>query len=179
MLTRRQTMLFAAGGILAQHGMIPRAHASQSHFEVTLSEAAWRARLTPAQYAVLRDRVTEHAWTNHLGQEASPLLNEDRAGLYNCAGCELGVYRSEVKYDSRTGWPSFWNAESDAVLEYDDSSYFIRRTGLACRRCGGHLGHVFDDGPAPTGQRHCINGLAMTFTADATGIEEGFPVAHG
>ena len=170
MPTRRHLILASAAGLL-----VSPARAGQPRFEVERTEAEWRARLTPAQFAVLRERVTEHAWTNHLGNEASPLLTEDRAGSYNCAGCGLSVYRSEVKYDSRTGWPSYWDAVAEAVLEYDDSGFFIRRTGLMCRRCGGHLGHVFDDGPDPTGRRHCINGLAMTFTPDATGIEEGFP----
>lgn len=178
MLTRRHLMLTSAAS-LASGLMISPARSSEPAFEITLSEAEWRARLSPAQFAVLRQATTEHAWTNHLGNEASPLLNEARTGSYNCAGCGLALYRSETKYDSRTGWPSFWQPIEGAVLEYDDSGFFIRRTGLKCRRCGGHLGHVFDDGPEPTGQRHCINGLAMSFTPDATGVPEGFAQARG
>ena len=174
MTTRRTLILAAAAGLLARPAL-----ADRPRFGIDLTEAQWRARLSPAQFAVLRERKTEHAWTNHLGNEASPLLDEARAGSYDCAGCRLPLYRSEVKYDSRTGWPSFWEAVDDAVLEYDDSGFFIRRTGLQCRRCGGHLGHVFGDGPPPTGQRHCINGLALTFTPDATGTAEGHPVARG
>ncbi|MCC6002084.1 MAG: peptide-methionine (R)-S-oxide reductase MsrB [Pararhodobacter sp.] len=173
MFTRRHMLLAAGIGLLTRS-----ARAARTGFEIDLAEAEWRDRLSPAQFAVLRQRSTEHAWTNHLGNEASPLLNEARAGTYNCGGCGLGVYRSEVKYDSDTGWPSFWDAMAGAVLTYDDSSFFMRRTGLQCRRCGGHLGHLFDDGPQPTGQRHCINGLALTFTPDATGVKEGFPVAR-
>jgi peptide-methionine (R)-S-oxide reductase len=172
MLTRRHLILSgAAAGLLASP-----ATADRGRFEIELTEAEWRKRVTPAQYAVLRERKTEHAWSNHIGDEASPLLEEARRGTYNCAGCGLGVYRSEAKYDSETGWPSFWEAVQGAVLEYDDSSFFIRRTGLMCRRCGGHLGHLFEDGPYPTGQRHCINGIALTFTSNATGIVEGLPI---
>ena len=174
MTTRRTLILVAAAGLLARTFL-----ADRPRFEIDLIEVQWRDRLSPGQFAVLRDRKTEHAWTNHIGKVASPLLDEARAGSYACAGCGLPVYRSEVKYDSSTGWPSFWEAVDDAVLAYDDSSFFIRRTGLECRRCGGHLGHGFDDGPPPTAQRHCINGLALTFTPDATGMEEGHPVARG
>ncbi len=170
MPTRRQLLLTACAGLIARPAL-----SAEPRFEITLTDAEWRARLTPAQYAVLRDRVTEHAFTNHLGTEASPLLNETRMGSYDCAGCGLAVYRAETKYDSGTGWPSFGAAIAGAVLPYDDSGFFIRRTGLQCRRCGGHFGHRFDDGPPPTGHRHCLNGLALTFTPDSTGITEGFP----
>lgn len=153
------------------------AGATDKVFPFTLSEDEWRARLTPAQFAVLRDHATERAFTNTLLGERSPLLNEDRAGDYNCAGCGQVVYRSETKYDSRTGWPSFWDAVDGAVGTQTDRSFFMVRTEVHCSNCGGHLGHIFTDGPQPTGMRHCINGLAMTFTPDNTGVIEGHPVS--
>jgi len=136
-------------------------------FEITKTEEEWRAILTPARYAVLRDHATERAFTNELMGERSPLLHEDRPGTYVCAGCGNPLYRSETKYDSRTGWPSFWEAIEGATGTQDDYRlFFMRRTEVHCARCGGHLGHIFDDGPPPTGKRHCINGLAMEFLPD-------------
>ncbi len=125
-------------------------------FEVTKSEAEWRRLLTPAQYYVLRDHGTERAGT-------SPLDHEKRRGTFHCAGCDLPVYSSEAKFDSGTGWPSFWKPLQNAIGTSEDNTYFSTRTEVHCRRCGGHLGHVFDDGPAPTGKRYCMNGVAMTF----------------
>lgn len=158
MLTRRTlgTMLLSLVA-LAPH----RALAS---FEVTFSNTEWKKRLTPAQFAVLREHATEAPFTNSLLGEVSPLLKENRRGTYNCAGCGLPVYSSKTKYDSGTGWPSFWDNLPNAIGTSEDNSFFATRIEVHCRRCGGHLGHVFDDGPKPTGKRHCINGLAMTFT---------------
>ena len=127
-------------------------------FEITLTEAEWKAKLSPAQFAVLREADTEPAFS-------SPLNDEHRKGTFICAGCALPLYASEAKFDSGTGWPSFWKPLPDAVATRPDPGFFGDRTEVHCRRCGGHLGHVFDDGPAPTGKRVCMNGLALTFRA--------------
>lgn len=127
-------------------------------FEVELTEDEWRARLTPAQFAVLREEATEPAGS-------SPLDREKRAGTFHCAGCDLALFASADKYDSGTGWPSFTAPLPGAVGTRPDRGLLITRTKVHCRRCGGHLGHVFDDGPAPGGKRFCMNGLALLFRA--------------
>lgn len=160
-MKRRELLLggslaIAGGAAALWTGRSPASAAAEGSFEVTKSEAEWRSILTPAQYAVLREEDTERPFT-------SPLNKEKRAGTFHCAGCDLPVYSSAAKYDSGTGWPSFWEALPDAVGTRKDTSFFMTRTECHCRRCGGHFGHVFDDGPPPTGMRHCINGLALTF----------------
>ena len=130
---------------------------SAESFEINLSEAEWRAKLTPAQFKVLREEDTESAGS-------SPLNNEHRAGVFFCAGCDLPVYRSEDKFESGTGWPSFTQPIKGAVGTKPDNTLFTTRTEVHCRRCGGHLGHMFDDGPQPTGKRYFMNGVAMKFT---------------
>ena len=133
--------------------LLPAFLASRAQaFEVTRTEADWRTRLTPAQFQVLRQSGTERAFT-------SPLLDEHRTGQFACAGCDLPVFASDTKYDSGTGWPSFWQTLSQAVQTAPDGG----RTEVHCQRCGGHLGHVFKDGPPPTGLRYCMNGVALTF----------------
>lgn len=127
-------------------------------FEITLSEAEWRAKLSDMQYRVLREAETERAGS-------SPLNDEHRKGTFLCAGCDLPVYSSVSKFDSGTGWPSFFQPLDGAVGTKDDSSLFATRTEVHCRRCGGHLGHVFEDGPKPTGLRYCMNGAALKFVA--------------
>ena len=126
-------------------------------FEITHSEDEWRRLLTPAQFQVLRKHGTERPFT-------SPLNDEHRTGVFSCAACDLPVYKSETKFDSGTGWPSFYAPIEDAVRTSNDFSLIMRRTEVHCRRCGGHLGHVFDDGPPPTGKRYCMNGVALKFT---------------
>ena len=129
-------------------------------FEVVKGEGEWRARLTPEQYRVLREHGTEGAGT-------SPLDKEDGPGAYRCAGCSLPLFSSKTKFDSGTGWPSFWAPLEGAVgTSSDRSLFFMVRTEVHCSRCGGHLGHVFDDGPAPTGLRYCMNGAALSFVRD-------------
>ena len=131
---------------------------AQTGFPFTLSDDAWRDRLSPAAYAVLREADTERAGS-------SPLDQESRTGVYHCAGCDQAVYSSAHKFDSGTGWPSFWQAVQGATGTQSDRGLFGTRTEEHCSNCGGHLGHVFDDGPKPTGKRHCINGVALGFKA--------------
>jgi len=161
-MTTRRSLLF--GGAVAGAGFaawlaVPRATRAQtsSVFPVSYPDAVWRERLTPAQYAILRQHGTERPYS-------STLNNEHRRGTFICAGCEAELFASSAKYDSRTGWPSFWMPiDKAAVGESRDTSYGMVRTEIHCARCGGHLGHVFPDGPPPTGLRYCINGEAMRF----------------
>jgi peptide-methionine (R)-S-oxide reductase len=125
-------------------------------YDVTHSDAEWKAMLSPAAYQVLR-----HADTEAPG--SSPLLNEHRKGVFACAGCSQKLFASETKFESGTGWPSFWKPLPGAVDEKSDRTLMMERTEVLCHRCGGHLGHVFDDGPRPTGLRYCMNGLALKF----------------
>ena len=161
-MTRRKSILLgsaAALAFIATRGMrrpAPARAASQV-YEVTHTDAEWQKILTPAQYNILRQQGTEPPFS-------SPLLNEHRTGTFNCAGCALPLYSSKTKFDSGTGWPSFWAPLPNAVLTSDDDSLGMDRTEVHCRRCGGHLGHVFPDGPPPTGLRYCMDGLALTFT---------------
>jgi len=124
--------------------------------EFTLSDDEWRKRLTPEQYRVLRQHGTERAGT-------SPLDKEKRAGTFACAGCGLPLFASETKFNSGTGWPSFFQPLEQAVATTADRSFFMTRTEVHCARCGGHLGHVFEDGPPPTGLRYCMNGVSLKF----------------
>ena len=144
-----------AGAVAAWKAMLPGS-ARAEDFELTRTEAEWRALLTEEQYAVLREEATEYPGT-------SPLLGEKRPGTYHCAGCDLALYPSTTKYESGTGWPSFWDSLPGAIGTKMDRSLFMTRTEVHCRRCGGHLGHIFEDGPPPTGKRHCLNGAALTF----------------
>ena len=129
---------------------------SPKTFEVNHTDEEWRQLLTPQQYAVLRGAGTERPYS-------SPLNDEHRPGIFECAGCALDLFSSTTKFDSGTGWPSFWKALDNAVLERQDNSQGMTRTEVLCSRCGGHLGHVFNDGPQPTGLRYCMNGVAMSF----------------
>ncbi len=160
MLSRRTTLSLgiAAAAVWAatRFTRTGDAAAPQETFEVNLSDAEWRAKLSPEQYAILRHEGTERPYT-------SPLNTEKRAGIFSCAGCALPLFSSETKFESHTGWPSFWTPLENAVGERTDTSYGMVRTEVHCRRCGGHLGHVFKDGPPPTGLRYCINGVALAF----------------
>ncbi|MEZ5911143.1 MAG: peptide-methionine (R)-S-oxide reductase MsrB [Paracoccaceae bacterium] len=133
-----------------------RALATTGRFEVERSDAEWRALLSKAEYRVMREEGTERAGS-------SPLNGEKRPGIYACRGCDLPLYSSEAKYESGTGWPSFFQSLPGAVATKPDDTLFTRRTEVHCRRCGSHLGHIFDDGPAPTGKRHCLNGVSLVF----------------
>ena len=162
MMSRRTTLLRlgALSGILA--GMRGLSGSSPAHaaraYEVTRTDAEWQKLLTPEQYRVLRKAGTERPYS-------SPLDKEKRVGVFSCAGCALPLFSSKTKFDSGTGWPSFWQPMEKAVVEDTDTTLFMKRTEVLCRRCGGHLGHVFNDGPKPTGLRYCMNGVAMNFTA--------------
>ncbi len=128
------------------------------NFEITRTEAEWRAMLTDAQYRVMREEGTERAGS-------SPLDQNDAEGTYFCRGCDLALYPSSTKYDSGTGWPSFYDSLPGAIGTKPDRKLFRVRTEVHCRRCGSHLGHIFDDGPQPTGKRHCLNGVSLVFRA--------------
>jgi peptide-methionine (R)-S-oxide reductase len=134
----------------------PRAAAAAAAFPVAHSDAEWHKLLTPDQYEVLRNEGTERPFT-------SPLLKEHGEGRFACAGCDLPLFSSETKFESGTGWPSFWEPLPKAVGTVRDTSYGMARNAVHCDRCGSHIGHVFDDGPKPTGLRYCMNGVAMTF----------------
>jgi peptide-methionine (R)-S-oxide reductase len=126
-------------------------------YEVVKTDAQWRKILSPAAYEVLRRQGTEPPFS-------SPLLKEHRKGIFSCAGCDLPLFSSATKFDSGTGWPSFWKPLKSAVLTSEDHSLMEDRIEVHCRRCGGHLGHLFHDGPPPTGLRYCMDGLALKFT---------------
>ena len=150
-MKRRHLLLFAAAAAVIG----PQLQAEEQ-FEVQLSDAEWRKRLTDLQYSVLREEATERAGTSKLDKEY-------RDGSYHCAGCDLPVFSSQHKYDSGTGWPSFWQPLPDAIRTKPDRGILGTRTEVHCRRCGGHFGYVFNDGPKPTGKRYCMNGAALTF----------------
>jgi peptide-methionine (R)-S-oxide reductase len=156
--------LALAGGASAVRmsgGGIDAAEAAKE-FEIMKTEDEWKKILTPEQFYVLRKHGTERAGTSPLDKVYDP-------GMYHCAACDLPVYSSETKFDSGTGWPSFYKPLDNAIGTSVDKSFFTTRTEVHCRRCGGHLGHVFEDGPQPTGLRYCMNGVAMKFVPKAAG----------
>jgi peptide-methionine (R)-S-oxide reductase len=153
----RNTGLTALAGLGAS--LLGTRHAAAvDHFTVVHTEAEWRKLLTPEQFHILREQGTE-------APESSPLDHNYKPGGYACAGCALQLFASATKFDSGTGWPSFYQPLPHAVSTEQDNSLFMERTEVHCSRCGGHLGHVFEDGPKPTGLRYCMNGAALTFTA--------------
>ena len=157
---RRRDLIM--GGVAASLGAAVlscrRSVAATGAFPVKHTQAEWRRLLTPAQYEVLREGGTETAGT-------SPLLHEHRRGVFACAGCDQPAFSSTTKFESHTGWPSFWNHLPRAVATTSDNTLGMVRTEVHCSRCGGHLGHVFDDGPQPTGLRYCMDGVALKFHA--------------
>jgi peptide-methionine (R)-S-oxide reductase len=146
---------------LAATVVLPFVAASAAEPRWTLSESAWRKRLTPEQFQILRQAGTEVPGS-------SPLNNEHRVGIFSCAACELALFSSTTKFESGTGWPSFYAPLKNAVSTTTDSTFGMVRTEVHCRRCDGHLGHVFDDGPRPTGLRYCMNGVALDFHPKAS-----------
>ena len=157
LLSRRRALAALAGAAAATAIVLRRPAARPADaFTYTLSDAQWRAKLSPEAYDVLRHEGTETAFT-------SPLLGEHRKGTFVCAGCALALFDAKTKFDSGTGWPSFYAPLPRAVATRTDATLGMERTEVHCRRCGGHLGHVFDDGPPPTGLRYCMNGVALGF----------------
>jgi peptide-methionine (R)-S-oxide reductase len=154
---RRQFIRASSAAVFAAGvGSLGWRLARGARYPVTHSDAEWQRLLAPARYAVLREGDTEMPFT-------SPLLHEKRSGLFDCAGCGLALFSSATKFDSGTGWPSFWAPLPHAVRTRPDSSFGLQRTEVHCAGCDGHLGHVFHDGPPPTELRYCINGLALVF----------------
>jgi peptide-methionine (R)-S-oxide reductase len=161
MMTRRFLLAASSVGLMAWLGSCWSVSSAAEPFPVTHTDDEWRKLLKPDQCAVLRQNATEHPCT-------SPLLNEHRSGVFACAGCDRGLFSSETKFDSGTGWPSFWAPlDEGAVGTTKDTAFGMMRTAVHCSRCGGHLGHVFDDGRKVTGLRYCMNGVAMTFNPAA------------
>jgi peptide-methionine (R)-S-oxide reductase len=161
-LNRRRPFLVAGVSALALaiagiFGLRTRPVRAAEVFEVSHTEDEWRKLLDAKQYDILRREGTERPFS-------SPLNEEHRQGRFACAGCKLDLFSSKTKFESGTGWPSFWQPLPDAVANHKDRSLGMDRDEVHCRRCGGHLGHVFDDGPKPTGLRYCMNGFAMRFT---------------
>lgn len=154
----RRHFLQSTAAVLGLGALVRNVDAAEGNFEVTRSDAEWKEMLSSQEYRVMREEGTERAYS-------SPLNDETRDGMFHCKGCDLALYASEHKYDSGTGWPSFWQAQDNAIGTKPDRSLFTTRTECHCRRCGSHLGHIFDDGPQPTGKRHCINGVSLTFRA--------------
>jgi peptide-methionine (R)-S-oxide reductase len=157
----RREIVFGGTGAVAAIGLANRSALAQvtslGKFEIVKSDEEWRRELTSEQYNVLRRHETERPWT-------SPLNKEERPGTYLCAGCGLPLFSSSTKFESGTGWPSFWAPIEGAIATSEDRSFlFLVRTEVHCSRCGGHLGHVFNDGPQPTGLRYCMNGVALKF----------------
>jgi len=166
MITRRQALYAGAGALavwsIGRLARPPAVNAATRTYEVTHTDDEWRKLLTPAQYNVLREEGTERPFT-------SALLAEHRNGTFACAGCDLPLFSSKTKFESGTGWPSFWSPLDGAVDETEDRTFGMTRTAVTCHRCGGHLGHVFNDGPKPTGLRYCMNGVALKFVAAPAG----------
>jgi peptide-methionine (R)-S-oxide reductase len=162
MPSRRRFLISAATGltVLAASRRYTLPFASARSYAVAHTDVEWHKLLTPEQYYVLREAGTEQAYS-------SPLNDEHRSGTFACAGCALDLYSSRTKFESHTGWPSFWAPLPRAIITGRDLSFGMLRTEVHCSRCGGHLGHVFDDGPPPTGERYCMNGVAMTFKPGA------------
>ncbi len=158
----RRAWLFGGGSVVVLAGLwwMRGSGVSAATFEIEKSDDEWRRLLGPARYNVLRRHGTERPFT-------SPLDREKRAGTFACAGCDLPLFASKTKFDSGTGWPSFYQPLPKAIGTTDDRLLFIPRTEVHCARCGGHLGHVFSDGPPPTGLRYCINGVALSFKPSA------------
>ena len=156
-MTRRQLLSGALCGIAAAALWRLGLGEAQAAYPFALSDDEWRRRLSPLAYQVLRHEATEHPFT-------SPLNKEHRKGTFACAGCGQSLFSSQTKFDSGTGWPSFWKPLPRAVGTSRDFGLGYPRTEVHCARCGGHLGHVFDDGPPPTGKRYCMNGVALSFT---------------
>jgi peptide-methionine (R)-S-oxide reductase len=157
MIGRRELLgLAGVGAAAVLFGSTSTLAVSAGKFQVNHTSADWQRLLGPERYAVLREAATERPFS-------SPLLNEYRKGLFNCAGCGLPLFSSATKFESGTGWPSFFRVLPNAIITRSDRTLGFERTEVLCRRCGGHLGHVFDDGPKPTGLRYCMNGLALKF----------------